>query len=51
MTLKCIMSKCEGYSIPHGPMFFQPDRDEEVEPDHGPIGLRADKIEPEPDSG
>ena len=34
-----------------GPMFFQPDRDEEVEPDPGPIGLRAEKIEPEPDSG
>ena len=33
------------------PMFFQPDRDEEVEPDPGPIGLRAEKIEPEPDSG
>ena len=34
-----------------GPMFFQPDRDEEVEPDPGPIELRAEKIEPEPDSG
>ena len=34
-----------------GPMFSQPDRDEEVEPDPGPIGLRAEKIEPEPDSG
>ena len=29
----------------------QPDRDEEAEPDPGPIGLRAEKMEPEPDSG